>query len=119
LNWILDPVAEPTLLAGAGYACHWAIFGPSADHTEYQKEYPLLRKPTITDIVGCGAERQYHLGVFDDQHPIPCGWLGVGPRGACYQAHCGDTYVWVMPDQMYHLSEFTPVLLDIATLGRE
>jgi hypothetical protein len=99
LKWTLDPVAEPTLLAGAWYACHWAIFGPPADATEYKKEYDLLRRPVISEIVDCGVgERTYHLGVFDDQHPILSGWLGVGPRrcvprGACYAAHCGDTYI--------------------------
>ena len=120
LSWTLDPVADPTLLEGAWYACHWAIYGPPGDPTEYHKEYDLLRRPTYTDIIAYGVERDYHLGVFDEQHPIPCGWLGVGPHhcvphGACYTAHCGDTYVWVMPDQVYHLSEFTLVLLDIAT----
>jgi hypothetical protein len=119
LNWTLDPVADPVLLAGAWYACHWAIFGPPP---KGDAAYELLRKPTITDIVGCGAKREYHLGVFDDQHPIPYGWLGVGPHhcvpsGACYTAHCGDTYVWVMPDQLYHLSEFTLILIDIATIA--
>ena len=117
LNWVLDPVADPTLLAGAWYACHWAIFGPLPEGSD---GYELLRKPKISDVVGCGVERKYHLWAFDDQHPIPYGWLGVGPRGcvprgACYTAHCGDTYVWVMPDQLYHLSEFTLVLMDIAT----
>jgi hypothetical protein len=120
LSWTLDPVADPTLLEGAWYACHWAIYGPPGDPIEYQKEFDLLRRPTYRDIIGYGAERDYHLGVFDEQHQIPCGWLGVGPHhcvphGACYIAHCGHTYVWVMPDQVYHLSEFTLVLLDIAT----
>jgi hypothetical protein len=121
LNWTLDPVADPTLLAGAWYACHWTIFGPLQQGSD---GYELLRKPQYKDIIDCGAEekRSYHLGVFDDQHPIPYGWLGVGPRrcvprGACYTAHCGDTYVWVMPEQMYHLSEFTLTLLDIATIA--
>jgi hypothetical protein len=118
LNWTLDPVAEPVLLQGAWYACYWALFGPLP---EGSAGYDLLRKPTIKDIVGCdAAERNYHLWAFDDRHQIPYGWLGVGPRGcvprgACYTAHCGETYIWVMPDQMYHLSEFTLVLMDIAT----
>jgi hypothetical protein len=121
LSWTLDPVADPVLLAGAWDACHWAIFGP---FPEGDPGYELLRQPKISDIVDCKAEsnRQYHLGAFDELHPIPYGWLGVGPRacvprGACYTAHCGDTYVWVMPDQLYHLSEFTLVLLDIATIA--
>jgi len=118
LSWTLDPVADPTLLEGAWDACRWAIYGPPPPS---DPAYDLLRKPTIMDIVGYGGlERTYHLGVFNEQHQIPSGWLGVGPhhcvpRGACYTAHCGDTYVWVMPEQVYHLSEFTLVLLDIAT----
>ncbi len=127
LSWTLDPVAEPYLLAGAWYACRWAIFGPPADRDEYQREYDLLRKPVPMDIVGChtddpaGTRQKYHLGVLVQNNSIPSGWLGVGPRscvphGACYTAHCGHTYVWAMPDQMSNLSEFTLVLLDIATI---
>jgi hypothetical protein len=121
LSWTLDPVAEQVLLEGAWYACRWAIYGPPTDPAEYQKESDLLRKPVISDIVGYGGgERQFHLDVLDD--PIPMGWLGVGPRGcvprgACYSAHCGDTYAWVTADQMPQLSQFTLVLLDIATTG--
>jgi hypothetical protein len=119
LQWTLDPVADPTLLTGAWYACVWAIDGPLPEGTP---GYELLRKPTITDMVGYGATRQYHLGIVDDQHTIPCGWLCVGPRhcvphGACYTAHCGDTYVSVMPGHLQDLSEFTLVLLDIATIA--
>jgi len=122
LQWTLDPVADPTLLEGAWYACRWAIYGPPVDGVEFKKEYDLLRKPTITDIVGYGAEREYHLGIIDDNHSIPMGWVGHGPRAcvpraACYTAHCGNTYVWVMPGQMEQLSELTLVLLDIATIA--
>jgi hypothetical protein len=118
LNWTLDPVADPTLLEGAWYACRWAIYGPLPPG---DRGYELLRKPTITDIVGYGGtERTYHLGVFDEQHPIPSGWLGVGPRGcvprgACYTSRCGETYTWVMPGHEEQLAAFTLVLLDIAT----
>jgi hypothetical protein len=82
---------------------------------QVQERFDLLRKPTLRDIVGYGAERDYHLGVFDNEHPIPIGWEGHGPRASCYTAHCGDTYVWVMPGQLEQLSEFRLVLLDIAT----
>jgi hypothetical protein len=127
LNWALDPVAEPMLLAGAWYACRWAIWGPPAEGTpEYEREYNLLRSPTPMDIVGCkpadpaGTKLKYHLGVLDQNKSIPSGWLCVGdhcpPHGTCYQAHCGDTYVWVMPEGLHDLSEFTLVMLDIATI---
>src|SRR5438132_1518816 len=49
------------------------------------------------------------------------GWYGVGgcrdvPEGACYVAHCGHTYVWVMPDGLEALSRLTIVVLNVATL---
>jgi hypothetical protein len=119
LQWGIDPVADQTLLAGAWYACRWAVFGPPAPG---DPAYELLRQPTLNDIVGPGTTHQNHLGVYDELHPIPYGWLGCGPHrcvphGACYTAHCGDTYIWVMPDQLYQLSEFTLLMLDIATIS--
>jgi hypothetical protein len=118
LSWTIAPVADPTLLEGAWYACRWTIDGPLQPG---DPGYELLRKPTVTDIVGYGgAERTYHLGIFDESHPIPTNWVGHGPRscvprGACYTAHCGDTYVWVTSDHLQELADFTLVLLDIAT----
>ena len=49
------------------------------------------------------------------------GWYGVGgcrdvPKGACLVAHCGHTYVWVMPDGFESLSRLTLVVLNVATL---
>jgi hypothetical protein len=122
----IDPVAEPMLLAGAWYACRWAIWGLPTDQDEYRREYDLLRKPVPMDIVGChaddpaGTKQKYHLGVLDKDNSIPFGWLCVGdhcpPHGTCYQAQCGNTYVWVTPEGLQGLSEFTLVLMDIATI---
>jgi hypothetical protein len=122
LQWQLNPVAEQPLLEGAWYACRWALYGQPSDPAELQKEYDLLRAPTLRDIVGCkeSPTRTYHLSVLDENGQIPCGWLGVGehcaPHGVCYQAHCGETFVWVMPENLPALSEFTLVLADIATI---
>jgi hypothetical protein len=119
LSWTLNPVAEQPLLEDAWYACQWALYGPFAPGT---KQFERLRYPTYEDIVGCSqtVPRQYHLAMLDEYCQIPCGWLGVGqhcaPHGACYQAHCGETFVWVMPENLPSLSEFTLVLLDIATI---
>src|SRR4051794_37151983 len=49
------------------------------------------------------------------------GWYGVGgvrdvPKGACYVAHSGHTYVWVMPGGLEGLSRLTLVVLNVATL---
>jgi hypothetical protein len=51
------------------------------------------------------------------------GWFMVGsrhdvPKDACYVGHCGKTYVWVMPDHVVDLSNFTLAILDIATLAQ-
>jgi hypothetical protein len=53
---------------------------------------------------------------------LPQGWLHIGrlcdvPLTACYKDHCGDTWVWVMPDGIEGLAGFTLVLQDIATLN--
>jgi hypothetical protein len=47
---------------------------------------------------------------------LQVGRLKDVPLGACYKAHCGGTWVWVMPDGMAGLADFTLVLHDIATL---
>ena len=51
---------------------------------------------------------------------LPRGWYCVGceedvPECACYVAHYGDLYVWVLPDGIDGLSRFTITVLDIAT----
>ncbi len=125
LSWTLDPVAEPPLLAGAWYACRWAIWGPPSDPDEFKREYNLLRKPEIDRyrrLPSRGPERnQQDVSPGRDGRPAPDSLrLAVHRRPLpaarrCYQAHCGDTYVWVTPEGLQGLSEFTLVLVDIAT----
>jgi hypothetical protein len=48
------------------------------------------------------------------------GWYGVGckkdvPKEACFVGHCGNTFVWVLPDNTEHLANFTLAILDIVT----
>jgi uncharacterized membrane protein YgcG len=50
------------------------------------------------------------------------GWYCVGqrrdvPRAACYVGHHCDTYVWVMPDQLEGLNNFTLAILDFYNIG--
>jgi hypothetical protein len=51
---------------------------------------------------------------------IPTGWYCVGrkhdvPRDACYVAHYGDVYTWVMPQGLEGLTLFTMTVIDLAT----
>ena len=63
----------------------------------------------------------FHLDVARQLAALPPGWLHVGrgwhvPRNAIYKARCGDTVVWVTSEGMAGLSQFTLVMLDIATI---
>jgi hypothetical protein len=51
---------------------------------------------------------------------IPMGWYHAGckqdvPKSACYVAHYGHTYVWVLPDGLEGLTRFTMTIIDLAT----
>jgi hypothetical protein len=112
LQWTLAPVASKPQLEAIRYACLWQLYGPPPDDSEAMS---LLRAPMYGEYNG------YHVGAADQLRRIPPGWLHVGskkdvPRCACYSAHSGHTYVWVTPDGMSSLSEFTLAILDIATL---
>jgi hypothetical protein len=48
------------------------------------------------------------------------GWVGVGrrrdvPMKAAYVGHRGNTYVWVMPQDLDHLTDLTIAVVDIST----
>jgi hypothetical protein len=60
-------------------------------------------------------------GIHTCAEGIPQGWLHIGckrdvPRCAAASAHCGATYVWVMPADAESLTRFTFFILNIATL---
>jgi hypothetical protein len=124
LQWTLDPVVSEPQLEGLYWACFWALHGPPP---EGSRAMELLREPRITDITGCalpGAappRQSYHLNVARQLAAIRPGWLHVTPndcvpRHVAYKATRGDTTVWVTPDGLAGLSEFTLVMLDIATI---
>jgi hypothetical protein len=51
---------------------------------------------------------------------IPMGWYHTGckqdvSKSACYVAHYGHTYVWVLPDGLEGLTRFTMTVIDLAT----
>lgn len=113
ISWTVDPVADYTQLEAMRCACRWVLAdprqaGPDCAH--------ILADPELDPSPGA------HFGVADRLARLPKGWLHVGrlsdvPIGASYRAHCGDTWVWVMPDGTEGLTGFTLVLQDIATLN--
>jgi hypothetical protein len=59
-----------------------------------------------------------HDSFIEAMHP---GWYGVGrrcdvPKCAKYVRHCGDTFVWVMPEGVDYLTRLTMAILDLATV---
>lgn len=75
-----------------------------------------------TDCYKCLDElKQFYLGETDRMDCVlPRGWYHSGckrevPKDACYVAHYGDTYVWVMSDGIEGLTLFTMTVIDLAT----
>lgn len=60
---------------------------------------------------------------IDLDRDVPRGWLHYGarrdvPRNRVrYLSHCGDTWAWVMPQDMPNLSQFTLLVLYVTKLG--
>lgn len=62
---------------------------------------------------------QYSVALNEVFCSIDSGWVHVGhkkdvPREACYVGKHQHTYVWVMPDDVSHLTNLTIAILDIA-----
>jgi hypothetical protein len=110
-NWNLDPLVVPEKLEVMRAACQWVIGGP--EHV-YRDSFPLLIGP---DQAPVGPQRHFDIAKYLER--LPPGWLQVGclkdvPLGACYKAHCGGTWVWVMPEGMKGLADFTLIMQNIA-----
>jgi hypothetical protein len=62
--------------------------------------------------------------VQKDLAMIQPGWFHVGrkrdvPKDACYVGNCGNSYVWVGPEGLDQLTEFTLTVLKITSLIKE
>jgi hypothetical protein len=85
-------------------------------------DYRLVTAPrTVSPDMVHDCLSRYWTGKNPCVERIPRGWLKVGhkhdvPRNAAASAHCGSTYVWVMPRDTEALTRFTFVILNIATL---
>jgi hypothetical protein len=112
-NWSLDPLVVPEKVEAMRCACRWVISGPEKACGSCPG---LLASPEQDHSPG------RHFGVAERLARLPSGWLHVGrmlevPHCARYKAHSGDTWVWVMPDGMAALADFTLVLQDIARVN--
>jgi hypothetical protein len=113
-QWTIDSVMEFERLEAMRCACIWALYGPER---AYQAHPEILSDPLRENL----NPNEPHFGVEDRLSRIPPGWIHVGklkdvPLHACYKAHCGNTWVWVMPEASEAFAQFTLVLHDIATL---
>jgi hypothetical protein len=111
--WTLDPLLDPERMEAIRAACQWVIGGPDR---VFRDSMRLLIRP---DQAPAGPER--HFGVADDLARLPANWLKVGrhrdiPSCAVYKAHRGDTWVWITPEDMGSLSQFTIILQKIARI---
>jgi hypothetical protein len=62
------------------------------------------------------------LARLRDKIEVPVGWFCIGrkcdvPKNACFVGHYCDNYVWVMPDHVEDLSQFTLIVLGITKHG--
>ncbi len=112
-NWVLDPLLDPERMEAIRAACQWAIGGPGR---VYPDSMSLLIRAADAPP---GPER--HFGVAEQLAMLPKGWLCIGthkdvPACAVYKAHCGQTWVWVNPNGMQGLADFTLILQQIARI---
>jgi hypothetical protein len=131
VQWNFEAATSNVQLAALRYACIWAGCGPEyvdPDGIEYlraPKRSDIFPTPTCTDTwPPCDAPSPPpaipHFDVMNRLQQLPPHWLKCGScrdvdRCACYKAHCCGKYVWVNPPDLKALSDFTLVVLDIAT----
>ena len=111
-NWSLDPLVVPEKVEAMRCACRWVVCGPEKACGSCPG---LLASPEQDHSPG------RHFGVEERLARLPPCWLHIGrcaevPKAARYKAHCGATWVWVMPDGLTGLADFTLVLQDIARI---
>jgi hypothetical protein len=120
-NWTLDPVVVPEKLRAMRCACWWVLCGPEKGDSDFNvhlgKYHPADPKAGFR-----GDPAGFYFDVAERLGKIEPGWLHIGcrrevPKAACYHAHCGKTYVWVMPDGIAGLSDFTLALQGIARVA--
>jgi hypothetical protein len=102
-EWDVSPVTDPDKLHAMHCAYLWAL--------------------GQTDSGGECADLLHLFQVDTELAKIHPGWFAIGkrcdvPKHACRVAHCGSTYVWVMPGGSEELTRFTLTIMDIATVDK-
>jgi len=115
-NWALDPISVPEKLEAMRLACQWVVCGPEAVRDEAGLLLSPDNAPPNEPLPG------RHFGVAKKLEKLPRGWLHVGrlkdvPACASYKAHSGDVWVWVLPDGIKGLADFSLLLLDVARIN--
>src|SRR5579884_1659932 len=111
-SWDIDPVVDHPRLEALRCACQWVLYGRESLAAD---SAAILLRPDQDPVA------RPHFAVAEDLARLPRGWLHVGrlkdvPPAACAAAHCCDVWVWVLPDGMEGLADFTLVLHAIMTL---
>jgi hypothetical protein len=100
LNWGLAPLNNPDRLK-AMKAAYLTVLNPA--------------------MVDPNDEAKLNKAIADDpSYAISQGWIGAGcrwdvPKHAWRVAHCGKTYVWVMPDRAEDFTRFVLLTLNLAS----
>jgi hypothetical protein len=129
----LPPLRDPSLLAQAPSSTEVSRTeaAPKPGKEPYAiasdenvEELPIAdANPTPTDEVAAGLPYEGSpLARLRDKIEVPVGWFCVGrkgdvPKEACFVGHYCDNYVWVMPDHVVDLSQFTLIVLGITKHG--
>jgi hypothetical protein len=113
-NWTVDPIVDPEKLEAIRAACLWVTWGRERVTTD---GISLLASPD--QVPGMPGR---HFGVMDRLATLPHGWLCMGsrkdvPARAAYKANHGSTWVWVMPNEIKGLADFSLAIQDIARVN--
>jgi hypothetical protein len=104
-NWSMAPVTDIDNLRRIRCAMQLLVLGRETSNCE-----------DCNDLLA-----RFYRGEIDRMEClITRGWYCTGrkkdvPRDACYVAHHGDVYVWVMPQGLEGLTRFTMTVIDLAT----
>ncbi len=100
----------------------------AARATEAELGLSIATDSSTKDAAAAGAEGQDKRPmdvatiVAELEAGVPTGWFYLGckkdvPKNACFVGHYCDRYVWVMPDGVESLSQFTLIVLALTELS--
>jgi hypothetical protein len=116
-NWTLDPINTPEKLEAMRCCCRWVVYGQ--EFAVRDCGTILLRPEQACTVLNPPEYQGRHFGVYERLCKMPQHWLAMGrrhdvPPCARYKARCGDTWVWVTPENLKGLADFSLILQDIA-----